>query len=87
VINSRTGAILASHKGSYGRIVPVGNYIYSIVNESLTAEAGVYIESLSSIFSRQDLSLDFKKSFKLKSALGGQSNLLEYFEEEDRIAI
>ena len=52
VINSKTGAILASHKASYARIVPVGNYIYSIVNESLIAEAGVYIESLSSIFSR-----------------------------------
>lgn len=52
VINSKTGALLASHKTSYARVLPVGNYIYSIVNESLIAEAGVYIESLSSIFSK-----------------------------------
>jgi len=31
--------------------------------------------------------LDITKSFRLKSALGSLSNMLEYFSEEDRIAV
>jgi hypothetical protein len=62
--------------------------LYSIKNETADEEAGVFIESITSeLFSYTDLSYDPKKSFKLKTALGGLSNIIEHFRKEDRIAI
>jgi hypothetical protein len=66
-------------------------YIYSIVNEieerSSIKESGFFIQSINTIRNKVSASLDLTSSFKLKTALGGRSNILEYFMQEDRVVM
>eukprot|EP00347_Sterkiella_histriomuscorum_P016371 403353446 len=59
-------------------------YFYSIVNNSKNYEQGVYFQSFDT-FMMQDPQMQESGSFKLKNAVAGKSNFLEYFKQEERI--
>lgn len=69
-------------------IVVDRSYLYTISNEQDKMDCGFNIQSVNSYSSDAKARwIDITKSFKLKSALGGKSALLDYYEEEDRIAL
>lgn len=82
-----TGDVISVNAANYANVLRIDNYLYSITNETNVKQHGVFIESITGLFRPQDLTIDFNKSFKLKTAMGGQSTLLQYFCQEERIAI
>lgn len=81
-IRRSTGDVISVNMSKYANLLRIDNYLYSITNETNLKQPGVFIESITGLFKPQDLSIDFNKSFKLKTAMGGQSTLLQYFKRE-----
>ena len=55
------------------------HYLYSIMNENSDQPSGFYIQSINTFINPKTKRVDSSKNFKLKNALGGQSNILKYF--------
>lgn len=75
-VRRSTGDVISVNAAKYANLLRIDNYIYSITNETSAKQPGVFIESITGLFRPQDLTIDFNKSFKLKTAMGGQSTLL-----------
>lgn len=63
------------------------HYLYSIMNENSDQPSGFYIQSINTFINPKNKKVDSSKNFKLKNALGGQSNILKYFYDQDKVAI
>jgi hypothetical protein len=64
---------------SFANVVIIGDYIYLMKNEEDKSHSGFFIQSLSSFWDDENKEINFGKAFKLSSAIGGYTNLLEFF--------
>lgn len=60
-------------------------FLYILQDKSDDHEPGFYLQNLMQIRNKDDDSKKVEFSFKLKNAIGGRSNMLAFFGDEERI--
>lgn len=78
---------LQSYEGNYANIVLIENYLYSMQNEMPKKESGFFIQSINSFWDQEKQTIDTTNAFKLSRAIGGKSDLLQYFASQERICL
>ena len=73
--------------GNYANVQLIDNYLYSMQNEQHKKQSGLFIQSLNTFWDEETETIDQSKCFKLSRAIGGKSDLLQYFSSQERICL